>query len=294
MADAARYWLADGTQVSVAEAIRQMKSGNTHVFDYDPTTSPAPDPTQETVEEWANREYPVVDDAGEDDGTDPVDAGPMPDPDQLARKRQLQQELRDLEAEAAAKAERNKVREDAKRFDADTFDFEDAQAKIVGRRKAKERVERDKSGMLMELPHTGGYARVRLLNIVDKNTLGWIPDTLNKKLANVLQLIEQTARDAKVYSATEAVTRLRKETDDLNAVADAFCVHGFVQPRLVATEQEADEAADDMVMWVEELHIDERIAYFNLCFAQGEGEDVVLIDPFRRKLVAAVSHRQGN
>jgi hypothetical protein len=161
----------------------------------------------------------------------------------------------------------------------------------VTRAMAKKAREREAEGVLMELPYTGGYARVRILELADKASLGWVPDHLRDKLAKMMNLINDPSSGGKVVSGTEAFARILKQTEDIEELANAFCIRGFVKPRLVAREIDLDPD-DEFQMVVTDLHINERVSYVNACMPAPE--EARILDPFRRRSPQAPSGQQGH
>lgn len=162
--------------------------------------------------------------------------------------------------------------------------------RIVRRRDALEARSRERQGYLMQLPYTGGYARVRILSANDKSSLTWIPRNLRAKLARVISELEGTSRRQKVDDE-KLFTMAIQGITDANELADAFCIRGFLDPQLVATEDELDPSRDDQMV-VTDLHIDERMGYFSKCMMTGE--DVRLIDPFRGRPLSDVPGQSRN
>lgn len=162
--------------------------------------------------------------------------------------------------------------------------------RIVRRKDALEAREREAQGILMRLPYTGGFARVRILYIQDKSSLGWVPNHLQGVLARIINEVEGHKQN-KVVSDTEAFTRAVKQVGDANALADAFCVRGFVDPTLVPHEKYLDPNRDDQMV-VTDLHINERMGYFSKCMMTGQ--DVTLLDPFLGRPVDDVPGQPGN
>lgn len=175
-------------------------------------------------------------------------------------------------------------------------DWDAMNAQIVTRKRAQDSRKERSEGVFFELPVTGGFARVRMLNLADANALTWIPNELVETFVRVANEIEgqEKIKSKAVLNSAAAFKSLTQRIADANRLADAFCVYGFIKPTLTATQEEADQANSDSVMWVEELDIDERMAYMEQCFAGSDMQGARILDPFRRKRLSDASHKQGN
>lgn len=161
---------------------------------------------------------------------------------------------------------------------------------FVTRSMARAAREKEAQGVLLELPYTGGFARVRQLEMADKAALAWVPQNLRDKLAKVMALVNDPNAGGKVVSGTEAFNRILKQAEDLEELANVFCIRGFMEPKLVRDDE--DPGDDENTMNVSDLHINERVGYLNNSIAAGR--DIRILDPFRGKPVLAASHQQGN
>src|SRR5690242_13410865 len=113
--------------------------------------------------------------------------------------------------------------------------------------------------MLFELHRTGGYAHVRELSAAD---LALMVEGLPSDLqAAVLSVFQDNAENVRQAPSQISWERIRKNVTQQKQLADAACIAGFVQPRIVATQAEADAANDDNVWCVDDLHPEERIKF---------------------------------
>lgn len=155
---------------------------------------------------------------------------------------------------------------------------------FITRDQAKKARQREAEGVLLELPYTGGFARVKLLEMADKASLAWVPTHLREKLANVMALVEGKDRGGKKLSPVEAFESLQKQAEDVEELANAFCIRGFLKPTLVPDD--VDPGDDPYTLNVSDLHINERISYLNGCIPK-ERQGRVL-DPFRGRPISSL------
>lgn len=127
-------------------------------------------------------------------------------------------------------------------------------------------------GFKFPLLRTGGYARVRLLSIQDRAAIGRLPQAMQNKVNKMLTSGAQN-------NGRIQTNDILKTLDDKTDVADAFCVIGFITPRLVATPDEVDPN-DPYCMWVGDLHVDERNGYL-MHVMNIEGVQAKKLEPFR-------------
>lgn len=110
-------------------------------------------------------------------------------------------------------------------------------------------------GFKYELPYTGGFARVRLLSIADRATIDGLPKSIQDELQN--ELLKSSRNGKEVLSVRASIETQEK-------LANAFCVLGFIKPRLVLTEADVDPS--DPYCWtVGDLHMEERTGYLLRC-----------------------------
>lgn len=161
-----------------------------------------------------------------------------------------------------------------------------APVELFSKAKARERRERLAHGYLFPLTATGGAARVTKLNMTDNVVLRGIPTHLQG-------VVLRTFRNGGSAPPKDWDGFL-KDAEDSRQIANALCIMGFLEPRLVATEAEAE--ADPDAVWVEDIDIDDRIRFMRLS-ARLETEAAVGLVPFpaaRVGGVEAVSAGQPN
>jgi len=136
---------------------------------------------------------------------------------------------------------------------------------------AARRAEQEK-GFLFALPLTGGEAIVRMLTVADRVTMKQLPSKIRDELAYEMN---RGRRGLPTQTANQMIENVEVQ----ERIANAFCVLGFMKPRLVLTEEEVNP--NDPYCWcVTDLHIEERVAYLNRCLATESRQQQQLI-PFR-------------
>ena len=129
---------------------------------------------------------------------------------------------------------------------------------------AQARRERDRLHDF-ELTHTGPgiFARVRHVDLSDTATLTMLPERLLRVILGAVNDVETRegrpatmTADGKV-DIDRAITAAKAET----AATDAMCVAGFVEPRLVLTQEEKDRDRDADVVLIADIHPADRRRY---------------------------------
>lgn len=142
---------------------------------------------------------------------------------------------------------------------------------------AMRQAERD--GVPFWCHRTGFEAKVKLLSLADRAMLAGIPAQLQAQLTASLT-------GAQRAGGSRTFSDLLRTVGEDEQLANAFCIAGFVWPRLVATEAELDGSDDCWV--VTDLHIDERKKYLSLVMG-GEQEEMAKIANFLRERVAGAA-----
>lgn len=134
-------------------------------------------------------------------------------------------------------------------------------------------------------------ARVRRLNLMDRATIGHLPDHLQndvwKQLRAASREIEQ-ARDA--GRDPQSITEALANNDAMLGVANIFCRHGFIEPALTLDAREEDAAAG--VLHVDRIAPEDRIAYMIAC-NDADSEQARYFATFRDEARGDVPARQG-
>jgi len=129
---------------------------------------------------------------------------------------------------------------------------------------AQAREERDRLHDF-ELKHTGAgiFARVRHVDLSDTATLTMLPEQLLRVILGAVNDVE--TREGKPTAIDEAgkvdIERAIKAAKAETAATDAMCVAGFVEPRLVLTQEEKDRERDADVVLVADIHPADRRRY---------------------------------
>lgn len=113
--------------------------------------------------------------------------------------------------------------------------------------------------------------RVRIPDILDADTLDMLPDALRAEVFSTIEEVEKAntaaMRNVKQGGEGEAVTamstaELASRFGNLSKMADAYVIAGFIEPRVYATPEEADEHGG---AWVKDIEFVDRMAFFTYC-----------------------------
>lgn len=133
-------------------------------------------------------------------------------------------------------------------------------------------------------------AKVRRLNLMDRATIGHLPDHLQndvwKQLRAASREIEQ-ARDA--GRDPQNITEALANNDAMLNLANIFCRYGFVEPSLTLNAREEDLASG--VLHVDRIAPEDRIAYMWAC-NDADSEQARYFATFRDEARADVPDRQ--
>lgn len=140
----------------------------------------------------------------------------------------------------------------------------------VSREQARAMRQAEREGVPFHCHKTGFEARVRMLSLADATMLAGIPPTLQAQLTASLSGADRRERG-------RGFAELLRAVSEDEALANAFCVAGFVSPRLVLTEEELD-GSDDCWL-VTDLHIEERKKYLGVVMGT-EREELARIARF--------------
>ena len=131
----------------------------------------------------------------------------------------------------------------------DDVDYERNAPKPISAARLKE--EAQQKTWLMKLHQTSisrgepTYAEVRIVNLTDKTLIGTLPAGVRKLIERLFFAGEVSGRGAKHKVAEN---RMRQGLSRLEEIGYAYAVAGFVEPRMVLTQEEAD--ADPDAIWV--------------------------------------------
>ncbi len=143
---------------------------------------------------------------------------------------------------------------------------------VPTREQARAKRAQERIGFWMALPWTGGQAHVRLLSMADRSTLVGLP---RDQQSLVIAVFEESN---KLNAGKLTIERISKNAGHQERLANVLCVAGFLTPRLVPTEADVDES-DPHCMVVTDLHIQERIRYFQMATGN-QPDEVEKLVPF--------------
>ena len=133
------------------------------------------------------------------------------------------------------------------------------------------------------LDATGGSALVRRLDLMELIALDAIPATVQ---AVVNDLLEAQLGDAGTASITEVMRALGGPLVAIQKqyeLADAFCLAGFIDPRLVPTADDVTDPETELAL--DDIARADRMAYWTWC--QGATEAAALAPAFPQPAAAA-------
>lgn len=118
----------------------------------------------------------------------------------------------------------------------------------------------------------GAVAKVRIPDLGDPDILAMLPEQLLRDMLVTINTIETTENGQAPLDLTKPdeldIARLKANARQARALADAYCVAGFVDPPLAYSEQERKTARH---MPLELVHPADRARFFNWCNAQNAG-----------------------
>lgn len=146
---------------------------------------------------------------------------------------------------------------------------------VPTRDQVRDRREQERVGFWMPLARTGGWAHIRLLSVLDKTTLAGLSTDMQNRVLQVF------ADATKGNPRATTVAQFTKNRDQMEKLANVVCVASFIAPKLVMTEAELDD--DPHTLLVTDLHIDERLAVYNIVMGTEAGKtEEAKLKPFRR------------
>lgn len=106
-------------------------------------------------------------------------------------------------------------------------------------------------------------ARVRRPDIFDADTLEGLPDAIQTRIFGVIEEAEKAESAGGPQAMEESVTELLKRNyGAFAAMADAYVIAGFIEPRVYPTAAEADANGG---LWVKDIERADRIAFYHHC-----------------------------
>lgn len=140
----------------------------------------------------------------------------------------------------------------------------------------------EEEGYPLELPHDGITVWVRIIDVFDRATIMGLPSAVQRLLLKgvnaSLGVNEKTGFD---------VTETLDVLDGIDEAADMACLRGFVRPRLVATQAEADASGDPNVWPLAYVHPRDRKFFFRVVTGQEAKVEQEMLR-FRRAALAGV------
>lgn len=149
----------------------------------------------------------------------------------------------------------------------------------------RERRRREEDeGYPLELPHDGITVWVRIIDVFDRATIVGLPNAVQRLLLRGVNA-QLGIREQQGFDVAGTLDVL----DGIDEAADTACLRGFVKPRLVRTQEEANAANDPHVWPLEYVHPRDRKHYFRLVTGQ-EAEVEAEMLRFRRASLAGLEN----
>jgi len=109
-------------------------------------------------------------------------------------------------------------------------------------------------------------AKVRIPDLGDPDILMGLPETLLRTILKVVNEVETNEGNVGPIDISKPdeidLTAARQNAMRQRALVDAYCVAGFIEPRLCLTEDEQTNVDDWLLS---DIHPTDRIAFFNWC-----------------------------
>jgi len=123
-------------------------------------------------------------------------------------------------------------------------------------------------------------ARVRIPDLGDGEILNGLPDSLLRTMLQVASDIEAGKPGIAPVDLSKPdeidITAAKQNAMRQRALVDAYCVAGFIEPRLCLTEDDQTDADDWLLS---DIHPADRIAFFNWCNGV-HTEAAATVEPF--------------
>lgn len=152
----------------------------------------------------------------------------------------------------------------------------------------RRRKERE-SGVPFHLDYDDIDVHVKVLSVLERATLIGLPTEVQTMLLRAFNGDDLVPEQGK-RTLDDMLNIMGIEEDMANEV----CIVGFVWPRLVKTEAEADAANSADVWWLEDIHLEDRKKYLNLVMGRDAAE-MARINRFLRNGMARLEdpHADG-
>lgn len=103
-------------------------------------------------------------------------------------------------------------------------------------------------------------ARVRRLNTTDRAAIEMLPTAMQETVMAGLKAFQKLQKETK---DPDTLMDVAKQNDEMMTTANAFCLAGFIEPRLVATEAELSANTDAYL--VTDIAAEDRLSWFFAC-----------------------------
>jgi len=152
--------------------------------------------------------------------------------------------------------------------------------KRLTRQRAKQYQQVKAQGFIFTLNHTLDEdgkpmdAVVRRVTFADKEFFHGLPKSIQNQLINLN--LERVRRQRETTPETITPSTFMRQLGSTREMANAYCIAGFVDPRVYATEADADRFDG---VWVEDIDVNDRMVFLGVC--EGSWEDArSVLTPF--------------
>lgn len=141
---------------------------------------------------------------------------------------------------------------------------------------AESSIRQREIGYAFPLPKTfpDHPARVREIPLAELASATGLSSEMQETVLEVFREIQSGGTFA--VRSWQDLGRNQKRQRDL---ANGLCIAGFIEPRLTETQAESDESDDPAVLWVERIHINDRLSYMQAVM-NAESEAAKALTPF--------------
>jgi hypothetical protein len=146
---------------------------------------------------------------------------------------------------------------------------------IPTRAEARQKRQQEQIGFQYPLPYTGGVAHVRIPSLATITNYAGLPTEAQER---VLRVFRDAAAEGAGASMALTWDRLGKNQERQIEIANALVVAGFIAPQVRFSDDQIDPG-DPHMLTVDDLHVDEKLGFLNLCIGQNRAE-AARLEPF--------------
>ena len=129
-------------------------------------------------------------------------------------------------------------------------------------------------------------ARVRRLNTTDRASIEMLPSAVQDTVFSGMKAFEKEQKAAEEAGKPGSLSDVVLSNQRVLLAADAVCIAAFIEPKLVATEDEL--AANPGAYTVNDIAAEDRISFFMAC-ADADSASARQLKTFRHKPAESVA-----